>query len=250
MNVDMAGMGIKRIRAANLPPEVPNDVLQESLASYGKVLNIHAETWAKIYRYPVSNGVRQVVMHVTQHLPSHLTIAGYRVLLSYEGQPATCYGCGEIGHLYQVCPARRATGTERQDPTKTKYASVLANTTTPSGRPQVDTETTTTPAAAHSTVVNAMTTTVVPDRETDTSTMEQVPPMTMNIDNIPVPAKETAKWLGGTSHLDDRREGMGLTVADRPQSNDNSRRKSDTRTQCRHWNRQDSTLLDRQSKLE
>ena len=71
VNVDMTGMDIKRIRVANLPPEIPNDVLQEPLASFRKVLYIHAETRAKVYRYPVSNGVRQVVMHVTRHLPSH-----------------------------------------------------------------------------------------------------------------------------------------------------------------------------------
>ena len=92
VTIDIAGMGIKRVRVSNLPPEVPKDTLHESLASFGKLLNIHAETWAKIYRYSVSNGVRQVVMHLTRHLPSHMTIAGYRVLLSYEGQPPTCYG--------------------------------------------------------------------------------------------------------------------------------------------------------------
>jgi len=86
VNIDTAGMGTKLIRVVNLPPEVPNDTLHESLASFGKVLNIHAETWAKIYGYPVSNGVRQVVMNLARHLPSHLTIAGYRVLLFYEGQ--------------------------------------------------------------------------------------------------------------------------------------------------------------------
>ena len=104
---------------ANLPPEVSNNTLHESVASLGKVLNIHAELWSKAYRYPVSNGVRQVAMHLTRHLPSHLTIAGRRVLISYEGQPATYYGCGEVGHFYQACPERQATGTERQDPPKT-----------------------------------------------------------------------------------------------------------------------------------
>jgi len=108
VNIDMTGMGTKRIRVANVPPEVHNDTLHESLASFGKFLNIHAKTWARIYRYPVSNGVRQVVMHLTRHLPSHLTIAGYRVPISYEEQPATCYGCGAVGHLHQACPARRA----------------------------------------------------------------------------------------------------------------------------------------------
>jgi len=106
VNKDMAGMGTKRIRVANLPPEVSNDTLHKSLSSFRKVLNIHAEMWSKVYRYPMLNGVRQVAMHLTRHLPSHLTFAGHRVLLSYKGQPDICYGCGEIGHLYQVSPER------------------------------------------------------------------------------------------------------------------------------------------------
>jgi hypothetical protein len=113
VNIDLAGMGTKRVRVAGLPPEITNVSLHAPLVSYGKVLNIQAEMWSKAYRYPVSNGVRQVSMHLTRHLPSHLTIAGQRVLISYEGQPSTCYGCGEVGHLYHSCPARQTTGTER-----------------------------------------------------------------------------------------------------------------------------------------
>ena len=102
MNIYLAGMGTKHARVANLPPEVSNDTFHASLASFGKVLNVHNEMWPKAYRYPVSNGLRQVTMYLTRHLPSHLTIAGHRVFLSYESQPATCYGCGEVGHLYQA----------------------------------------------------------------------------------------------------------------------------------------------------
>ena len=40
VNIDIAGMGTKRGRVTNLPPEVPNDSLHASLASFGKVLNI------------------------------------------------------------------------------------------------------------------------------------------------------------------------------------------------------------------
>jgi hypothetical protein len=39
-----------------------------------------------------------------------MTIAGNRVLVSQEGQPTTCYRCGETGHSYLVCPKRRRGG--------------------------------------------------------------------------------------------------------------------------------------------
>ena len=43
-------------------------------------------------------------------IPSNLMIAGQRVLISYEGQPLTCYGCGQSNHLYSACPNRRQQG--------------------------------------------------------------------------------------------------------------------------------------------
>jgi hypothetical protein len=41
------------------------------------------------------------------HIPSVLNMDGNRVLITYDGQPLRCYGCGEIGHQYQACPHRR-----------------------------------------------------------------------------------------------------------------------------------------------
>jgi hypothetical protein len=85
VNIDLAGIGTIRVRVAGLPPEITNDTLSASLVSYGKVLNIQAEMWSKAYRYPVLNGVRQVAMHLTRNMPSHLTIAGHtsRTLISF-----------------------------------------------------------------------------------------------------------------------------------------------------------------------
>ena len=42
-----------------------------------------------------------------KHILSHMSILGNRVLISYEGQPVTCYGCNAPGHQYQECPHRR-----------------------------------------------------------------------------------------------------------------------------------------------
>jgi len=53
--VVLAGMGTKRVRIANLPPEIPTEVLRDALAPYGKALDVHNERWSKEYRY----GIRQ-----------------------------------------------------------------------------------------------------------------------------------------------------------------------------------------------
>ena len=46
----MAGMGTRKLRIANLPPEVAEDTLRASLAQYGKILSVKEESWARIYR--------------------------------------------------------------------------------------------------------------------------------------------------------------------------------------------------------
>jgi hypothetical protein len=50
VSVNMAGMGTRKIRIANLPPEVAADTLRASLAQYGKILSVKDETWAQTYR--------------------------------------------------------------------------------------------------------------------------------------------------------------------------------------------------------
>jgi hypothetical protein len=125
VNMALAGMGTKRIRVANLPPEVPNDMLRAALAPLGNMQGTHVEMWSKAYRYSVANGIRQVSITLTRHVPSHLTIAGHRVLLSYDGQPGTCYGCGEAGQMYSVCPSRQKTTAVRAIPKVTTFASIV-----------------------------------------------------------------------------------------------------------------------------
>ena len=68
---------------------------------------------------------------LSQRIPSHLTVDGHRVLLSYEGQPATCYGCGDIGHLYPTCPRRQKRGTMTRDIHQITYVSIAAPSASP-----------------------------------------------------------------------------------------------------------------------
>jgi hypothetical protein len=92
-------VGTKRVRLANLPPEVPDRVIKIVLEQYGEVKEIYAETWSQAYRYPV-DGIRAAVVTLVAHILSHLLVAGHRSLVSYEGQPPTCYGCSDTGHIY------------------------------------------------------------------------------------------------------------------------------------------------------
>ena len=75
------------------------------------IKEMQREVVSKAYR-KVFSGVRIVVITLTKHIPSHIMIVGHRGLVSYEGQPVTCCGCGETGHLNQVCPKRRRVGVE------------------------------------------------------------------------------------------------------------------------------------------
>jgi len=102
VEIAIAGMGYKKLRIANLPHEVVDDTLRTTLAPFGQVLDIQNENWARTYRYTVDNGIRQVTIVLTQHVPSHLVIAEQRVLISYDGQPTICYVCGDTVHIQGV----------------------------------------------------------------------------------------------------------------------------------------------------
>jgi hypothetical protein len=127
VNITLAGLGRKRIRIANLAPEVASDIFRNTLTPYGQITEIQNEKWSKQYRYCVDNGVRVVTMHLKRHVPSHLTVAGQIILLYYKGQPSKCYGCGEVGHMIQGCQNRRRQETIKEHITTTTYASIVTS---------------------------------------------------------------------------------------------------------------------------
>jgi hypothetical protein len=85
---------------------VPDSVII-MMSRFGDVREVLTETWSTAYRYPVDNGIRIVVMTLRRHVPSNIVMAGHRILVYYETQPTTFYGCDETGRVYQDCPRRR-----------------------------------------------------------------------------------------------------------------------------------------------
>jgi len=126
VRLEHAGMSMSRIRIANFVPEVPERRIRVALAPYGENILIHDETWPKKYRYAVTIGVKVVMMKLSQHLPSHMTIAGNRILASNDGQRTTRYGCGRTGHMYQSCPRRQAERPRAVDHSSNTWAHIAA----------------------------------------------------------------------------------------------------------------------------
>ena len=111
VKIEGAGMGTSRVSLASLPPETADEVVIIAFSQFGEIKELPEEVWSKAYRYKIC-GLRIVVIILTKDIPSHIMIAGNRGLVLYEGQPTTCYGCGERIHLNQVCPKRRRAGFE------------------------------------------------------------------------------------------------------------------------------------------
>ena len=54
-----------------------------------------------------------------------MAMASNRVLVSYEGQPPTCYGCNDIGHKYHECPRRRQMNNQQNTQSQLSWAEVV-----------------------------------------------------------------------------------------------------------------------------
>jgi hypothetical protein len=64
VKIELAGMGMRRVRVANLPPEVREPALRDAMSKYGDVKDIQEEQWSTQYRYKVSNGVKIVNLNL------------------------------------------------------------------------------------------------------------------------------------------------------------------------------------------
>jgi len=129
VTIEIAGLGFKKVRIANLPPETKEYDIRASLSKYGEVRSIREETWVSVYRYKVHNGILIAEMRLKMHLPSHMAIAGNDALISYDGQPQTCYKCNQTGHQRQDCPRGRRILPHNIAQASNTWADLVSNTT-------------------------------------------------------------------------------------------------------------------------
>jgi RNA recognition motif-containing protein len=92
VGLEIVGLGTRCVRIGNLPLEILESIVRAAFSQYGEVQSIQDETWSKTYQYAVTNGSKAFTVAVKKHNLSHITIADYRVLTSYEGKPQICYG--------------------------------------------------------------------------------------------------------------------------------------------------------------
>ena len=135
VRIDAVGLGMRRVRVASLASELEDKTLKMALGEFGEIRDIQPVIWPNAHRYRVSNGVRVVSMSLVKHVPSHVVVAGYRTLISYEGKPTNCYCCNEPDHLQTACPHRRRERAKNRPATTASWAEVaergpISNTTT------------------------------------------------------------------------------------------------------------------------
>jgi len=67
-------------------------------------------------------------MKLKQHLRTHISIAANDALISYDGQPSTCYRCNETGNQQIECPRRKRLDLPFIDRLHSTMAYIVSNT--------------------------------------------------------------------------------------------------------------------------
>jgi CO/xanthine dehydrogenase FAD-binding subunit len=49
VRIEKAGLGTRRVRIANLPPEVPDRAIRMALGRYGGIKKVQKENWSRAY---------------------------------------------------------------------------------------------------------------------------------------------------------------------------------------------------------
>lgn len=128
VRISQTGMGLKTLRIFELPFEITAEQINSVLQDYGTVVSNVAEKWSTLQKFPVLNGVRQVKIDMIKHIPSYITVCGYRAIVIYDGQPRTCAACGSTTHVRAQCIQRRVTQIPAGEKERPRSMSTLPRT--------------------------------------------------------------------------------------------------------------------------
>lgn len=100
----------REVRIYDLPPQMPNKMIETHFSTYGQVTSIKDETWKE--HFPgVLTGTRIIRMKLRKHIPSYVEVAGETSYVSYKGQIRTCKHCVRPLHMGKSCvEARKESG--------------------------------------------------------------------------------------------------------------------------------------------
>ena len=89
----------KWVNVTRLSYGIPNHALTSALSPFGKILHVKMDIYQGVYV-----GVRNILMEITNPIPSSLQIAGHWCNIFYLGQTPTCFACRQLGHTRANCP--------------------------------------------------------------------------------------------------------------------------------------------------
>ncbi|KAH7973241.1 hypothetical protein HPB52_023199 [Rhipicephalus sanguineus] len=101
--VEAVGPPTTYVNVYRFPAYIPDEILTNALAQYGKVKGVSFATLAS--RPHKLNGVRVVKIEMSRPVPNFTTIAGHKVMCEYRGMKRVCARCGEVGHMATACSA-------------------------------------------------------------------------------------------------------------------------------------------------
>ncbi|KAH7973273.1 hypothetical protein HPB52_023338 [Rhipicephalus sanguineus] len=101
--VEAVGPPITYVNVYRFPAYVPDEILTNASAQYGKVKGVSFATVAS--RPHKLNGVRVVKIETCRPVPNFATVAGHKIMCEYRGMKRVCERCGEVGHTATACSA-------------------------------------------------------------------------------------------------------------------------------------------------
>lgn len=96
---------VKSVFVDRAPFQMPDQMIVDALAPYGRVLSVKSLTIQGFAA--VKSGTRMVSMVISKAIPAELRVAGFQLAFKYRGQDPTCFACHVVGHTAGNCPKSR-----------------------------------------------------------------------------------------------------------------------------------------------